>query len=313
MNVDQALRRVFSEKKVTPVSLRARVTLANRDSGKLPDIAKLHNTYKAPILIDEVRFLVRDLPSGSGNYGPASNPGLTSMGHYLRASMTVGNHALTSRETPVWLMSPFRSHVEALAGNANTVTTTYAPGYALYRWRFPFPVFVREDEVLQTSLQCHANTNTNTEGLRVDIHYMSRVLPKHTPPPPWVPVPFVASYVGNASSAFARSNETDLHNPFNDPLHVQWITGRIRTSDSGAEDTNYSAGNSVTQEVELRAPSGQTIAGPLPWLRLFDARRGWPVRFDLPPKQRIQVFFNSDAGTDRAGDIGILGYRMERL
>lgn len=291
----------------TPVLLSTSVNVAENNSG-IPSSRDLSYPYRKAIWLEEIRFDV-SFPSGSAT---------VDLGALVYAKLYLGKHYLMRDPMPIWLLGTVMGSYSLEALKDTTLSTTVTYGH--FRWRLPEPLYIEAGQYLSTVL------NRFVDGLggnvTVQVSYVGRTVPPSQPRPKVFPVPYAAPFLTTVNgSTYQQSNEKHLFNPFNAPLRVQRMTGRVLTFVSG-----LIASNTLAMTPSVNNPSGTTIA-----VQIYDSwggkivndltgpsdvwdvlRASWTFDTILPPKGMYQVqAWNIDVG--KALHVGMIGVREEML
>lgn len=287
------------------------------------DQPALTNPDGCGMLIDEIRFSA---------IGSESNFGVGGMA--IRATFRLGIHELTNVPVPIWNLG------KSLMGSENLIspaTGEPSPRRTVNTWRLPKPLYIPPGELLVP--RAHyvpslvAGAFDPQQQATVRVTYACRALPRGTPPPevirvPWVSfvqAPLIELDTANVSSYEFESMISDLSNPFEVPLHLERFIGRLVSS--GVEDVNmtttgrlYELYSSLLQ-ARLTETSGRfSVRDPVPFGHLFQALdRSWEVRTVLPPKSSYRLYLEA-TGLEESGDdldiypcVSMVGYREVKV
>jgi hypothetical protein len=197
---------------------------------------------RAGMWIDELRFLVSMTPvAGVGAYNAQ-----TILHDAIRIQVKVGKTELTSGFVGASIAAGVRDwSIDAGLALAETtdVGNVQAFGVGAFCWRFPKPMYLPENGVLDIAVQQQDDLGFPAKTLNVDIAALCREVPRGQEPKT-TDVPFVANWFGapvnnpgatnnpgNAgtvlsvvASSMQQSTSHDLRNRFRVPLRVTRFT-----------------------------------------------------------------------------------------
>lgn len=280
----------------TPYLPSAQVTLAAGVGGIVPDAGQLVSPFRAPLVIHAVNFMVR--------YPNADSTSLNiQCGASVRARFRVGNLSLSDAAIPLWV------HGTSLPDESAGYVTDAAfigTNVSMYRWVLPRPLYIPPGSILLPQFQRDADGMP--EDMDVLVSYEAAIPLPGAPAPKVMHLPVLALFSPEETTAAASftSGATELHNPFQDEVHVQRLIGRIRVRNAapgGGVLANISelvghlvpgGGLSVAEAlVSLRDSLGyDVVKTPTPFADVFDVtRRAWTFERTLEPKEwyRAQV------------------------
>ncbi len=279
---------------ISPLLLQAQIIVpAGGGSFGVADSTRLTNPFQAPMWLDEIRFR---LPTNAHQYAG------------MRVLLELGETPLTNGFVPIAtlgkVLNDSRTNGEFVAVSAEVVPNCFT-------WKLPKPLFIPAREYLRPTM--YFDTFSGAATNPVTIIYCCRPLPKNTPTPqtmqiPWVTYfqpPYLSCSSGTpAVDTINQSTLSDLFNPWDEELHVQRLMGRllVRGTNSGGDEDNHMS--LVSAKVNLtpgQTTSGQVTTGTLvsaqdsfnnilvrdttPFGHVFDIiDRSWTVNAILPPK-----------------------------
>jgi len=286
---------------VNPVLLSSSFTVNANNAGQ-PDFGKLSYPFRKAILIEEIRFSVY-APSNLGNPGAA-----------LFVKFQLGQHYLMRDAVPVWLLGTVMSNTQE-----ETNVGADSVQYSHYRWRLPEPLYVEAGQVLRAYFSRGADLSTAITG---DLSYAGKVLPPNHTRPKRISIPYVARWVTTLGDAVDLSNEFDLFNPFNVPLRVQRLTGRVSSSSQSGLHTqsSYSAltpavlSSAGQPLIKMNDSWGGKMVNELTGPGdVFDIlRSAWTVDTIMPPKG-VYLVTASNMSAIQQVHIAVIGEREEAI
>jgi len=297
-----------------PAVFGADVALTATNGTAIVDTGALASPFRAPYLLDEIRFLVRvnRFTQIAWYYYPLFGNGIT-------AKLQMGRINITQDFVPIWL---FGTHVQKLwIAGAGVIDAQHLYGYNEYRWKLPRPLFVPLGSAITVNLQA---TPFLTAAARVSVSFVARALPVGTKTPPKIDVPFVTAYIPDLQTSTnertAQSSEKDLVNPFLVPLHVQRFIGRQSYNGGYPAGLVFEVGDDGTiafvgTDIKLADSMGYNVTRDFtPFDSVFEpGRRAWTFLRQLNPKERYNAAFRI-TGTYRAKlnpQVSLVGFREE--
>ncbi len=274
--------------RVNPLILRTSVTVPANATVQAAT-APLQNPFREGMFIDEVRISVP-----TANFSD------------IFLKLDLGRVPLTNG-----FISPM------CFAKAINIDILSSPNY-IFTWRFPRPLFVPGNELLVPTFR---NNPLNPPGATIEssITYVCRSYTGNKQPDV-LNVPWCAAYQTPAKSdaiVFAyteESTESDLTNPFNEPLHLQrFVSARPAYSiDSLAH---------FLTNVLVRMSDSQgrhVVATPTPIGNLCFLPEGgvWNVNAVMPPKSFFKSWWDINqtvAGQASKQFLGIVGHREVRI
>lgn len=270
-----------------------------------PDMAKLSYPYRKAVLVDEIRF---DMTAEAG-----SAPNL---GSVLYAKFQLGQHYLMRDFVPVWLLGTTMVPTEEEQRDTSLATPQ---AVSHYRWRLAEPLYVEAGQVLrpQFSHVLH-NTSVPAGAITVQVSYAGRVVPPQHKRPSVIEVPYAAPFVTTFGQVYQQSNEFNLFNPFDKPLRVQRMTGRVLRDGAAPflERSFTPPPNLATTQAQVQIFDnyGGKVVNDLTGVGdVFDAARAaWTFDVVMPPKAQFDVrVWNIQSNTQV--HIAMIGTREESL
>lgn len=241
------------------------------------------NPFRTPMLIDEIRMGYEN--TNQSEIDPFS----------LQFRFSLGRDPLTADFIPAPMLGKLL--------NPGVDGTTLAP--LVYTWKFPKPVYVPATEILVPTI---FNNPMPGQGATASVRltYVGRSLDPNYKQPTNIAVPFVALWMGlertigtDGSNLTDDSTESNLVNPFDKPLYVQRLIGRIRGGPDVANDGQLNPdtgdvldndqGAIVAQSLTLiqmtDSMGRQAVRDPTPFNNVFSAiDRAWTINTMLAPK-----------------------------
>jgi hypothetical protein len=317
---------------ISPMVLQAQITMPGA-AGELgvADPTRLENPFQAPMWLDEIRFHIPYVVDPLASPNPAVIFPIYWSNLYVK--LFLGEIPLTNGAVPLSLLC--KQLNDSPIPGLNSVTPgvpvqTFEEGsppqpvqYNVFTWKLPKPLFIPAREYLRPVIYYAPSPTTALPLLPVSVNimYAVRPLPKGTPTPKKLQIPWVAAYVPSMMQNFDSvdpeneglidrtdlSTPSDLFNPFEQELHVQRFVGRFlnfRVGESATpEDTNrgdlFGVMTFVDELVDFNSnvPLAGTfvtaqdsqnnilIRDPTPFSHVFSAiDRSWTVNCVLPPK-----------------------------
>lgn len=280
-----------TNKTISPILMNASCTLVNSGAGigivqgrGVTDLARLINSSRTAVLIDEIRFRI------SSSNGAAGIPGV---GGVLGVRLDLGRLHLTSgRFIPIALLCKTRDMT--VENDPLNTALMYSPPSgagaepteAVYVWKLARPLYLPGGSVLTPTFNFDPTIlagafNLAGATVSVSVSYVGRALPIEAPVPPFVDVPFVGAWIDTirtgASDAIAiRSTRSDLKNPHVEPVQVQRFSGLYVTNKSpympgeGAAANIESVGGQYITARLVKSDGSIICRDATPWLHLFD-------------------------------------------
>lgn len=319
----------------TPISLTASGTIKNGSVGGVNADA-LYSPYGLPMEIHEIKWML-------------SAPTNVVIGAGVGCSLEMGALKLTNGYPPInsFCKSLLMTSAVSIAGavragdlvdysmnsaNGEEISTT--PSYANFVWRLHKPIFVPAGAVLLPKFQ---HRNLIPDDITAQITYSGTTLPSHYRPKkltlPWV-ASWVADGVAYGTASTQISLESDLVNPWDEPLFVQRFVGRINYSgnitsvppserfanayDLPGNGLAEMAGKYFTITM-VHSSGANIIQSPTKFESVFySGKRAWDVGVEIAPRSYFTVSMNKIADATASGAtaalrfqpiIGMIGYR----
>lgn len=296
-----------------PIHLTASVTLAPGQQAS-PNVRALINPSGGPMMIDEIKFEI----------GAAR----LVAGALVSCKLALGKIPLTSDFVPIYnfMRCDYPNAEEHQVGET---AESGVAGYGQFTWRLAKPLYVPATGIVIPIFKHSDFLNTT---ITVRISYSCRILPTGTPLPSTIYVPFVAGWTGIPATADASTTTTDsspenaLANPFDVPLHVERITGRLglfRPSNSLVVESALVVYETETDDdvcmVKMRASSGDPVVmQATPFRHVFSGPlRSMELPHVMPPGSFYVVdtsFLAANALTNAYAvpSVAIVGWREVR-
>jgi hypothetical protein len=312
-----------------PIFLTASTPLPSNSQGGV-NAQALKNPLGTPMEIMEIRWQV------FGSVGSGVLPAtLIPIGGAIGCKLVLGNIELTNGFIPLWLFGRC-DNVFADDSKINGVLGVFNTNYYCEMvWRLPQPLFVPAGAVLQPTFQHYGY---GALPMTVTISYCARSLKANASPPALMPVPWVSKYISKSMDyAFVdndTSQETDIINPYDVPVHLQRMTGRVvtqmydtlglitRFTDSDALNTNVIAPGFDEPNITVRIvdSAGNPIVRNATRIRqvFHNTTRSWEMSAGttMPPNSFYNVVLAQVAGaagalivTQRQVHIAAVGWR----
>ncbi len=299
-----------------PTILSAALTDLDVRRTKTPDMSTLVNTAKEAMLINTITITTE----GNGGY---------ECGGLVFVSFQVGRFKLMNAPVPVWMLTPNpRSDNYYQAQTIDSISRRWHT----YRWVLPKPLYVPAGEALVPTFS--RESDSHTDDIDITISYAGHVV-ERIPRPVVVDVPFVANVIGTGGTVSAWEGvAAGLGNPFNVPLQIQRLIGRIRTPNLTTKylDSVVSSGSGGAQAAapldggyltddgsagvltRIRDSVGvDLVKDPIPFDALFSGKsRMWPFERTLARREYLSVYFR-DVPTNTNPMIAMIASRQERL
>lgn len=271
---------------LSPLILQALISPpAGGGSFGLADTTRLENPFQAPMWLDEIRFRLPD---------PGNNDAvIVAAWSSLFVELKLGSLSLTKGFVPISLFG------KVLNDSVDSEGGPYGSG--LYTWKLPKPLFIPARELLRPTIYYAPFSGAPAKS--VNIIYCCRPLPRGTPEPKTLQVPWVSFFMPpmlanpNAVDTTDVSTPGDLYNPFEQDLHVQRFIGRLMCQNNGGEaQTNMSIASANINQTTGILTVGTLVSAQdsmnnilirdrTPFAHVFDfLDRAWTVNCLLPPK-----------------------------
>jgi hypothetical protein len=248
----------------------------------VPQINKLKNPQREPMLVDEIAFKIDDGNTYLGdpwNYFPAAR---------VHVQLKIGNLPLTKSFVPLWLI-----------GTQVTTINGQWPDYyppdtaAFYTLRLHKPAYLPTGETIDAVFHYSSGFGTNpapAATVNVTIAYRGR--PYVGPPPPVIELPFISHWTVGAdlntgfnpttpAPAVFRSRGQNLVNATRNWIDVDRMIGRCAT--------NTSSGDFSTS-IRMHDNRGNKICRDYTKFGMLFSQANsftWAMRARLPPGGRL--------------------------
>ncbi len=269
---------------LSPLILQAQISPpAGGGSFGLADTTLLENPFQAPMWLDEIRFRV---------------PNTTSVGaawSSLRVELKLGEIPITNGFVPISTLGKVLDESDGSPGGEFYMNS--------FTWKLPKPLFIPARELLRPTI--YFVPFSGAPARTVNIIYACRPLPKGTPTPRVLQLPWVTYFqpamltTPNATDQVDLSTPSDIFNPFDQDLHVQRFLGRFMIQDATQGIDGGNAGD--LSSALINTDTGAIVTGtfvsaqdsfnnilirdPTPFASVFDRiDRAWTVNCMLPPK-----------------------------
>lgn len=287
----------------SPVILSSSATV-KAASAASPNYNDLSYPYRKAILIDEIRYDI---------YATRSN---TNLGAFLYVKHQLGQHYLMRDYVPIWSLGTMMVQREEEFVDSYLGT---AASYSHYRWNLPEPLYVEAGQVLFSTFQ-RPQSPTISQDMVVQVTYAGRVCPPSFKRPSKIIIPYAAPFVTTIGNTYEQSNEYHLFNPFDVPLRIQRMTGRVVLTTGSMVAQRYltpPAANLTSVATFLIDDSwgGKIVNDRTAPADVFDAVRcAWTFDTVMPPKGQYNVrVWNIPAGGSPQVHIAMIGSREEAL
>lgn len=309
-----------------PVCLYAKTTVAI-GAIATPDADDLQNHFDCPIQIEEVRllFFLNYVLSGAGSAAEGST-----LAGLVRMQLKMGRIDLTNGFVPSWLLGP-RLQVATELTTGQVVLGGNQTLWDYQRWKLPVPMIVPAGATLLPTFYyllpdgTISLTRSGNSPITVHVALIGRSLPRGKMPKR-IRVPYASAFIANTATGGQQSQDDQLVNKFDVPLHVQWLTGRmaaqptapgVKEAWASVEDarsvTNVGSG---TYNLMIKDNAGYSIVGTM--TNFFDVfprdRKGLVVNRVLAPRGWYVAFFeDKPTVSQNLPMIGMIGWREEEL
>lgn len=286
---------------VSPVLLSSPFTVLVNNLG-IPDSGLLAYPFRKAIVVEEIRW---DL------YADFAGSDKVNLGGLVYTKMQLGRHLLMRDAVPLWLLGTTLSDYQE-QGDADAILTT-PRAYSHYRWRLPKPLYIEAGEVLRSQFN-RANDGFGT--ITGQVSYVGKTVAPNQPVPSVIAVPYAAPFVTTVGNVYQQSNEKDLFNPFDVPLKIQRMNGRVMQFASGARAESVAALTPVTPQSDVTILMNDSWGGKMVNNNtgpsdIFDAARAsWLTDTVMPGKGVYEArIWNIPA--DYQIHIAMIGHREE--
>ncbi len=308
---------------ISPILLQAQISPpAGGGSFGLADPTRLENPFQGPMWLDEIRFRIPIADGGTRGQGWSG----------LAVELKLGETPITKSFVPIGLFGKVMNDSQTFGESGDN--TNYTPD--VFTWKLPKPLFIPAREFLRPTI--YFSPYSGAPSTTVTIMYACRPLPKGTPNPQTLHIPWVTSFVPpmvstpNATDRSDQSTPADLYNPWDEELHVQRFVGRLMGQNLGEDQLHMSL---ASANIDLT--DGSLITGTLvsaqdsfnnilirdrtPFAHVFDfIDRAWTVNCILPPKgfylftvDRIWAAYDPSPAFIATTGISMVGWREVKV
>lgn len=274
-----------------PIHLTATATLQSNSQQGVNAIALKNPSGEAMELLEIKWRLQIDYSSSLG--------AAIALGGAVACKLDLGNYPLTNGFVPVWSFG----RGENVANESNYLYTPAAVADVVrdeYRWRLPRPLYVPAGAVVMATFQ---NLGLIQPAITLQVSYSARSVARS---PKKVFLPYASCYASKPLNALAadsdQSSETDLGNPFDEPLHLQRFTGRVLTTASGyLVETGGAEYSAYLTRVRMSDSFGRPIIRSLiPFRNAFPAMsRSWELDGAvMDPRSYFNVYLSKNAPSE---------------
>lgn len=262
---------------VTPVILSSPFTVLVNNAG-IPDSGQLSYPFRKAIVIEEIRFDLRMVSTSS-----------LQLGANLNVKLQLGQHYLMRDPVPVWLLGTSMTTIEEESTDTSLATRVC---YSHYRWRLPEPLYVEAGQWLQAVFSRTTDAFAKITGtIHGQITYVGKTVSPKQPRPKVLAVPYVAPFVTTVAQTYQQSNENNLFNPFDIPIRIQRLTGRVLNSNARLQlaltPTTPTGDVTIMMNDSWGGKMVNNLTGPSD---VFDClRAAWTVDTVMPPKGIYEI------------------------
>jgi hypothetical protein len=307
---------------ISPLLLSTEVTVNNDQIVKTTaNETELRNPNKGPMLIDEIRFLMRYRINPGGR---ATDLAINAL---IETNLTLGRDALTADFTPIWLLGRvIEEAAENQTDGIGVIPNLF--NYVRTIWKFSRPLYIPENGYLAPQFRFNPFVSTllgsNPATATVRCTYAGRSLSTGTVDPEMICIPYASAFVpapvaGGSAAAQLDSNEAQLVNATAQDLKVTRFVGRVFggqremiRNESLTTDAAMDGGTLV----RMTDSDGQIVVrdGTV-FNHLFNyTDRSWYRRSVLRPRDYFIASLDQDYTAQNAGlliqpMIGMLGWR----
>lgn len=302
-----------------PMHLTASATVQPNSSGGVNAVA-LKNPTGQPMEILEIKFSLFCTITNAGNAGGT-----------IGCKLDMGNFSMTNGFVPVALFGRMENQIaEENLGDSGSGASpgTVIGGYQNeFVWRLPHPLYVPADSVLIPQFQHRGLINNE---VIVRISYSARSIAPGAAPPKKLAIPYAAFYAAKLIDAAVvgtdNSFETDLVNPFDEPIIIQRFGGRIffiqnAFGSTFAQEATDLAGDQAGANYTVRMQDSfgrNLIQNFIPFRTAFSGvTRTWEVdRAVMDPKSYYMAYiqkattYGGTAGLGTQAQISLIGHRV---
>lgn len=267
-----------------PVHLSASGTIVANSPGGVNQDA-LRCPFELPIEVSEIKFQLRSSERFSGSA--------------VGVRLAMGGHDLTNGYVPVFMLG--RSDYLRVEYNNNSSAD---PLVREFSWKLPRPMYVPPTLSVEAQFQHRGLINSDIVST---VSISGKVVPKFRGTPHVIQLPWAACY---ASKGFVtpgsldsdQSRETDLVNPFDVPVRLQRMVGRVNffnTTLGYNADWEVSNTYFVTDDLTLRMTSSdgdQIVRTDSPFASVFSpVTRTWELDGAIMPPRSFWMAYLTQA------------------
>lgn len=302
----------------TPISLTASGTIKNGSVGGVNADA-LYSPYGLPMEIYEIKWML-------------SAPTNQVLGAGMGCSLELGDLKLTNGYVPInayckMILSTLRGgdFVDYSMGYTDGEEVQTTPSWANFVWRLRRPIFVPAGSVILPKFQ---HRNLIPDDISVQVIYSGTTLPSSYRPKRLV-LPWVAYWAGAgvaySDASVQTSLESDLVNPWDEPLLVHRFVGRMNYSgnitsvppserfatayDGTGNGLAEQAGNHFTLQM-VHSSGANIIQSPTKFESVFySGTRAWDVNVEIAPKSYFVISLNKTADAVASGNTAALRFQ----
>jgi len=300
------VRLFFYSRPTTPFVFSSTVTL-QQGQRVIPDVSELASPFRAPVLINEIRFSV----------GAGQVPHLVrDMSPAILCQFSVGRAEFSPMPIPI---SMYCTSMQRLVMEAQAASDLIASDIVFvlqHRWKLPVPLLVPSGSALTAQLSRVPEAGA-TDDVTVSIAYAGCYLDSSEPLPDKIQVPYVTAFYpppegwfdASSLSTFYLTTERQLKNVLDIPVNVQRFIGRFYfISDNNIVEFT----DDGTTVVEMKDSYGRSVVkDPSPFGSLFDFnRRAWTFSKILGPREQYSMSIRN-AATTNLPLVSMVGWREE--
>ncbi len=285
-----------------PLLVTATGTVTPRSTGGVNAIA-LKNSSNAPIEIHRIAFTISATSDAASQFNPQN----------LGVKLDLGSIALTNGFVPAANFGP-RQIVEASGATDTGIYTSQVI------WKLGRPLFIPPGGALVPTFE-HRARGIISMDVRAD--YSGQKMPVGYKPKK-VFLPYVSSYVSSvfdaSESGSDMSSETDILNPFNEPIFIERFVGRVSvfTNESQVDLDNLvlPIGSYTIRMVDSRGHRivrDPAVFGQVFWNPLRTWELGGKVQLDSGAHVIVELFKTSLGLTENTvftqAAVSLVGWR----
>lgn len=290
------------------------------------DPTRLRNPLRTPMWLDSIVITPQYLTTPQTSFGASQALG------DLQIRLTLGREPLTNGFVPVMTLDKIPNVSRGFNPNVGVTTPQVtALGAWSYIWRFKRPLFVPANGYVVPEFFNTGKTQNVTYS-NIVLTYRGRSLPAGFQPKE-VHIPWNTAFVGavrdldSPADWTEQSKETDLVNPFDEPLKTSRMNGVVCVSGFPSWYTPTNNFFFIDQEyITVRmtdSMGGIIVRDPTPFGHLFQPLcASWPLSTVMQPHQNYLVMLDLNLNVSFAGIfasnklqplIAISGYRTKPI